>query len=579
MKNSKNYFEQVYKEYVLSLNERYDENVGMLVKYIDTRGYHTNLHGNVHPTYDSMQYAVALLNLEGYEDRALRIINNILSLQDVKPSSKTYGLWPYYMEQPIEEMMSPDYNWADFIGKLLLQAIFDQGNKITPLKSEMIEALRLAAYCVKKRNAGADYTNISVMGSFVTLAAGELLGDSVLLEYAENRLEKSVRYNKTSGGFNEYNSPHYIMVVLSAIGSMLKYFVSEKGRRYANELNELAWSSLANHYHAGTNQIAGPHSRSYADFSSNTLLSMIDAGTDGNFNIAKKYEIGIDLDVGQVPIICPDKFKNQFSGFQKAEFLSDIYYRPNDIISDDETRVLMRNPNMPELRADTYLAEKYCLGCFSKMDLWAQRRSLLAYWGTGDNLKYLRLRCLHDDYDYSSAIMYASQKENIIAGMIGFATDHGDFHFILDPLNNATINANRLVVRFEIGGDTENITVTRQSDVCFLIADKNNAVEIAINFGFCVFDGKEVALEYGNECGKLYIDAVLYKGDKKPIDFNAIKQAAVSFSLGINCETNIMPQCNIIEDRLTVDVASKCFVSAPIYPCKYIDCLNNSEVV
>ena len=476
-------------------------------------------------------------------------------------------------------MMVPDYNWADFIGKLLVQILYDHEDKILPLKKEMREALKRAAYCVKKRNVGADYTNISIMGSFVTLAAGELLEDQELLIYGENRLEKSVRYIIVSGGFNEYNSPHYITVVLAAIGSMLKYFISEKGKKAANELNDIAWRSLAIHYHAHTKQLAGPHSRSYTEFATDNLLSVIDAGTGARFNIAKKRQLSNEaLDLAQIPIICPEKYINHFDSSQQPTFLSDVYYRPNDLISNDEVRTLMRNTNTPELRADTYIAEKFCIGCFSKMDLWAQRRSLLAYWGTEENAKYLRLRCFHDDYDYSSAILYASQKENIIAGMVGFATDHGDFHFILDPLNDATINASRLVIRFEIGGSTEKVTITKISDVQFVVVDDDD-IKINIAFGYCTFDSKSVVFDCGTEDGKIYLDVVLYKGEEKNIDFKTISEAVISFSLGINCDVDIIPECCIKEDKLMVKVADKCRLSAPLFPCKYIDCLNNSEVL
>ena len=61
MKNNDNYFEQVYKNHVLAQHDEYDENIGMLVKHMDIRGYHTNLRGNVHPLYESMQYASSLL--------------------------------------------------------------------------------------------------------------------------------------------------------------------------------------------------------------------------------------------------------------------------------------------------------------------------------------------------------------------------------------------------------------------------------------------------------------------------------------------------------------------------------------
>ena len=38
-----------------------------------------------------------------------KIIGKVLSLQDTDPSSKTYGIWPWLLEEPLEQMSPPDW--------------------------------------------------------------------------------------------------------------------------------------------------------------------------------------------------------------------------------------------------------------------------------------------------------------------------------------------------------------------------------------------------------------------------------------------------------------------------------------
>ena len=117
---------------------RYDPAEKMIRRPFSSPGYHTTLKGGyVHPPRDSLNYAVALLD-SGEPDRLKRaqdILRKVISLQDQDPKSRTYGIWSWFMEEPLEKMSPPDWNWADFCGTQLLQvahAVF--GNY--PIKTE-----------------------------------------------------------------------------------------------------------------------------------------------------------------------------------------------------------------------------------------------------------------------------------------------------------------------------------------------------------------------------------------------------------------------------------------------------------
>lgn len=48
----------------------------------------------------------------------------------------------------------------------------------------------------------------------------------------------------------------------------------------------------------------------------------------------------------------------------------------------------------------------------------------MAYFAQTDGVVCFRVRCIHDDMDYSSAIMNNVQVENAVAGEVTLVTDH-----------------------------------------------------------------------------------------------------------------------------------------------------------
>ena len=114
-------------------DKRYDPAEQMIRRPFSSPGYHTTLKGgDVHPTRDSLNYAVALLNSgePGRLERAERILRRVISLQDQDPNSRTYGIWSWFMEEPLEKMSPPDWNWADFCGAQLLQVAIDHTDRL-----------------------------------------------------------------------------------------------------------------------------------------------------------------------------------------------------------------------------------------------------------------------------------------------------------------------------------------------------------------------------------------------------------------------------------------------------------------
>ena len=140
----------------------------------------------------------------------------MIGLQDQDPASKTYGIWPWFLEEPLARMSPPDWNWADFCGVQLLQVALDHRDRLTPEVRSLVDvSIQHAARSVERRNVGPGYTNIAIMGTYVTLVASELYGWDDLHRYALARLRRFSDYTKVQGAFTEYNSPTYTVVARS----------------------------------------------------------------------------------------------------------------------------------------------------------------------------------------------------------------------------------------------------------------------------------------------------------------------------------------------------------------------------
>lgn len=187
------------------LHARYDPAERLLREPFRSPGYHTALSGGmVHPTRSSLQYALALLDTgdDALRERALDIIRRVVALQDPNPESRTYGIWSWFLEEPLGKMSPPDWNWADFLGVTLLQIARDHRDRLPPEVRDLVDAaLQHAARSIQRRNVGPDYTNIALMGTYVTLATAELYDLEDLRAYATARLRRLHEHVTQQGAF------------------------------------------------------------------------------------------------------------------------------------------------------------------------------------------------------------------------------------------------------------------------------------------------------------------------------------------------------------------------------------------
>ncbi len=522
----------------------YNPEVRMLRSPFSSPGYHTTIKqaDSIHSTYKSLVYALGLLDTEEerYAQRAFDIIGQLASMQDKDPSSATFGIWSWFYEESLEQMSPPDWNWADFCGKVLVLSVLRHGHRFpSSLREEVRETIGNACDAIIRRNVGPEYTNIAIMGTLVTLIAGELYEREDYGSYGMQRLERIVAFTRDRQTFQEYNSPTYTYVALLELSKLSTSTRNPEAKKLANELIDMAWGSVAQHFHASTRNWAGPHSRSYRTMLSDEHKAFLQLATEGALSFFSWEELPYDEGWYRVGFSCPERFREQFLTAEIRNIRE--CYEP---ASDGE----------PDKWAVTYMTETYALGSFSREILWNQRRALLLYADNGGEPTYAHFRCLHDGYDFCSAVIHSVQEAGEVLFGVSFLTNGGDTHPNLD-WTEGVIEASDFRLRLELGGCLDGVEADVQGDRATV---RIGGLTLRLDCGHAVFgEGlpREWSIESDEEDGRLFVDLPIYAGQPKRIDLRALDRAAFLFALSVDGEDSAeAPQISASADRLEARV-------------------------
>ncbi len=504
-------------------DERYNPQIQLVSSTLRSPGYHTTLPDGVtvHATRDAANYIVALLrtNHPGRIERAQGVLRQLLSLQDTEPTNNTYGIWPWFYEEPLAKMSPPDWNWADFIGAQLAEVLRDHADKLPEdLRSATRAALGHASRAIIQRNVRPGYTNISVMGGVVTAAAGELLDDAGILEYGRNRLREFVAHTQHHGGFTEYNSPTYTMITLEEADRGL-YLVRDPATREALAfIHHHAWQLVADHFHPATREWAGPHARTYNDrltLSAARQLSRL---------------VGVSIqapdapgDARHLPGLSP-------TGWRRAcppELVERFTRLPTSPLA--FTQTYSRDEVRGTLIGSTWMNEWACLGSINADSAWTQRRPVIAYWlDTPERVMVLRVRYQRDERDFSTAFLHSHQQAQRVLTTARFRPGFGDWHPSLDRSKDNHYTTVRLAMRIELIG--EGGTIHELEKGRYELRGQTGRAVIHVPTELRNIDGASMAWEVGRSPAsadgkspaRVWVDGIWHQGQARRIDFSNV---------------------------------------------------------
>lgn len=429
----------------------FDQAVSLLAEPGRYNPIHTRLwSGTRHSYRESTVYALALLET-GEVQRAEQILDVVVNAQDTDEESGTYGIWSYYHEEPLAEMVPPDWNWADFIGRELAFILLRHSAKLSAATRDAVRtALYHAARSIIRRNVVMSYTNIAAKGTFVTLAAGQLLDDPEIAEYAVARIERLCEQVRQAGSFAEYNSPGYWAITMEAIQAIRTYIDDRAAVEGATWLADRLWTHFVRRWHAPTGQLSGPMARAYSDDQGDNtgVLALLAkaTGRTGPFTDIPLRTADITLTTAAVidieaPPAIIDRLTTGEAGLVRERF----HYTP------------FGEPDRPHaVQGTTWRTANATLGTANTSEFWLQRRPLLGYWRRNDDRRWaqnrsVRMRFLKDDFDFSSAVFSSVQADGHVLWSVGFISPGGDQHIALDKIAAGTAfpaRSLRLVIDF-----------------------------------------------------------------------------------------------------------------------------------
>jgi len=507
----------MFEDYLQQCDKRYSQQHQLLASTIPTGSYQCALRAGseVHPTLNSLCYAITLLRAGG-DDRVRRatdIIAKVLSLQDTDATSRTFGIWPVYIEEPLAVTEVPDFNWADFMGSQLVYIRRNHTNYLTAeLLAKVDEALLSAALAIFRRNVGSGYTNIAFAGAAVTAAIGELLGRPEFVRYARQRFHNIIQHTDYHGGFTEYNSPTYAFISLQYCEWTHQMVEDDYVLQAAEKLRRTVWEYYAGHFHPGTSQLAGPHARAYSNWLQPDQVWQLSVRTGANLasRLGKLPEgpdpTGVLSYVEPMP--CPSDIAQRFERLLDAPVERHHCY----IRLEDQSA---------SIRGTTWLTHNACLGSVNHDNLWVQRHPLIGYWRTDvDPAVCFRLRFLHDGQDFASAYIRTCQRRCRVLSTLSLLTNKGDWHPHLDrPEIDGLFEAEDFRLRCELTGCK--VSGQQLDERRYELSAGDHKVVIHTAPG--QFGPYDITWELGQsrqgDDQQVFVDAICYQGARREFQF------------------------------------------------------------
>ena len=221
---------------------------------------------------ESSWYALGLLmrDASGDRQRAAEILDAVLQQQFVTRGERWYGTFRRSPEEPdptakAQMWRGYDPNWREFIGTTFALILIDYQDRIpAQLVPRLYRSIDLAIQGeIDERRLVPGYSNIALMYGFLWDFAAQHDGNAAWKGRSAAWTESVYRLFRQHHSFDEYNSPTYYGVDLYGLALWRSLGSSAEMRAHGAEMERTLWSDIADFYHPGLRNLAGPYDRSY----------------------------------------------------------------------------------------------------------------------------------------------------------------------------------------------------------------------------------------------------------------------------------------------------------------------------
>ncbi|MEZ4636720.1 MAG: hypothetical protein R2856_17455 [Caldilineaceae bacterium] len=344
-----------------------------------------------------------------------------------------------------------------------------------------------------------------------------------------------VEHTEQHGGFNEYNSPTYTVVVLHECENILHLVEDAQARADAETLRVFAWETIAEHFHPATQQWSGPNSRAYTDRVPASLCGYLTAQTGVEIRPHPDApDRGSELPL-PYHLPCPPHLTERFRTLPQPEMTIERRFITGGRGKHGARRHLAgrgRHPGQcqPRLFLD---AASPC------PRLLAHRRRPRR--GAASAFPQRRT-------GLSSAYVRNVQHGRRILSAVNLLTDRGDFHISLDRPADGRFTGSDLRLRYELTG--HGVTARQVRDGVYELAAGNHRAVIHTAPG--QFGEHAVTWRLGQDEGRVFLDAVCYTGPE--MTFDPAEIVPVRLAAG----TELLPHnAPITEHPVNIDLSTE----------------------
>ncbi|HEX4140038.1 MAG TPA: hypothetical protein VHY09_06790 [Candidatus Methylacidiphilales bacterium] len=346
-------------------DSHFDAKVGMIQRQMNKPHPHLVL--------QSAQYAYGLLMTKDAADRKLaeEILGRVLTKQDLRPGSPTYGSFlPYYEEAWEDPTTNEDPNFGQFVGSALA-AILDQdnaqGHLLSPaLRKQIEEAFRHAVEFTIRRDVAPDYINICLLSAEVAAAGDKLLHVPGARDFALSKMYWLLTRMQPGTTLTEYLAPTYYSVDIGSAYGIKHFAASPEVLAASRRIIDFFWQDVASSYVAPAYNLGGPQARSYGDnmleYAAGLKYLLLFA-LNGNYPLSMDTEIGNSWDQAGLSMMATAQIE------PRPEFKQPtVPWRQLHIM------------NRPTMLATQFRKDSFMLGSINLQTVWQQQRNVVAYW-------------------------------------------------------------------------------------------------------------------------------------------------------------------------------------------------------